>query len=358
MRIEVVRPGDLSTADQQAWAALQMGRFELESPFLSPAWARAVERAEGPGEVRVAVLRDEQGAAGFFPVRAGALTALPPGAPLCDHQAVIARPGLEVDPRELLRALGVQRYDFSHLAADDTTFGACAQGVQDSYVVDVSEGWDAFERGRREAGTEIVKDMARKRRKVEREVAPVTFEAMSRSRTHFDTLLAWKREQYKRTRQTDILAWDWVERLLNELFESHDPDFGGALFTVHIGDELAAAQFNLRGRDEVHSWIIGHSETFERFSPGLIMFHDMLRWMADSPFRKLELGPVPYRFKDRLANRIRPIAYGFAGRPSPVTLVRAAQYGLRKRMERMPLGRVSHWPGKAMRRLDLLRGLG
>ena len=135
--------------------------------------------------------------------------------------------------------------------------------------------------------------------------------------------------------------------------------FGGALMTMHIGDRLAAAQFNVRGRHELHSWFIGHDEAFERYSPGLVLFNEILRWMAaESPLKRLELGPVAYRFKDRLANAPHPIAHGYAGLDSPVTLLRAAEYGLRKAAEHLPLGRASHWPAKAMRRLDLWRGLG
>lgn len=306
----------------------------------------------------MAVLRDGDAPRGFFAARCGGLTALPPGAPLCDHQALVALPGVTVDPVALLRALGVHRYDFSHMAAADPAFGRCAQGIQDSYVVDLAEGWAAYEQGRRDVGTDILKDMARKRRKLEREVGPVTLTAMSRSRADFDTLMAWKSAHFRRTRQTDVGASAWVRRLLDDLFDSRDPDFGGALFTLHAGDRLAAAQFNLHGPSELHSWFIGHDEAFDRYSPGLVLFHDMLEWMAGSPLRRLELGPVSYRFKDRLANRTRPIAYGYAGRASPVTLVRAAQYGVRRTVEQLPLGRVSAWPGKAMRRLDLWRGLG
>jgi hypothetical protein len=79
--------------------------------------------------------------------------------------------------------------------------------------------------------------------------------------------------------------------------------------------------------------------------------------MAESPWRALDLGPVAFGFKDRISNRRRCIAHGFAGLPSPVTAVRAAQYRVRKAAEKLPLGRVSAWPGKAMRRLDLIRAL-
>ena len=51
------------------------------------------------------------------------------------------------------------------------------------------------------------------------------------------------------------------------------------------------------------------------------------------------------------------MAHGFIGRPSPQTLVRSAEYGVRAAAENLPLGALSHLPGKAMRRMDLWRGL-
>lgn len=359
MRIEVVRPGELSSDDQAAWSRLQAASPALASPFLSPQWSRAVERAEGPDEVRVCMIEDRDGLKGVFPVRRGVLTAMPVGAPLNDRQAVIAAGPLDLAPGALLQALRVHRYDFSHMSADDPVFGASAQGVEDSYAIDVSAGWAAYEQGRREAGTDILKDTAKKARKIERDLGPITFTPLSRSRADFEKVLGWKRAQYFRTRQTDILAAGWVTRLLDELFESRDPDFGGAFSTIHIGDRLAAGQFNLRGRGELHSWFVAHDEAYDRGSPGLVLFVEMLRWMAaESAMKRLELGPVSYRFKDRLANTPHPVAHGYAGLDSPVTLIRAAQYGLRKTVEKLPLGKASHWPGKAMRRLDLWRGLG
>ena len=359
MRIEVVRPGELNGGDQKAWSALLAARPQMSSPFLTPAWARAVERAGGPDDVRVAMIEDREGLKGVFAARCGVLTALPVGAPLNDRQAVVCDGPLDLEPAALLVALGVHRYDFSHMYAADSVFGSRAQGVQQSYAVDVSGGWEAFEQGRRDAGTDILKDTAKKMRRIERDLGPVMFTALSRSRADFEKLIDWKRAAYFRTRQTDVLATEWVRRLLNELFESRDPDFGGALMTLHFGDKLAAAQFNVRGRDELHSWFIGHVEAFERCSPGLVLFHEMLRWMAaESPLKRLELGPIAYRFKDRLANAPHPVAHGYAGLDSPVTLLRAAEYGLRKAVERLPIGRASQWPGKAMRRLDLWRGLG
>lgn len=362
MKIDVVRARELTGRDRASWSRLQADLGpDYASPFLSPGWACAVDAAQARfgGETQVAVLRDEAGAAvGFLPVKRIGDTAMPAGAPLCDYQGLVAQAGIEVDPREILKVLGVARFDFCHMLKADPTFGARGQGGDLSYVVDLAAGWDAYEQGRREAGTDILKDIAKKRRKIERELGPIEFKAFSRSKADFETLFAWKRAHLKRTRQTDVTAPPWARLLLENLFESRDPDFGGALFTLHIGDRLAAAHFHLRGGAQVHAWFIAHDEAFERHSPGLVMFGELLRWMAESPYRELDLGPVAYRFKDRLANRGREIVYGFVGRPSPATLVRAAEYGVRKVAEGLPLGRVSQWPGKAMRRLDTLRALG
>lgn len=362
MKIDVVRARELTGRDRARWSVLQasLGRT-YASPFLSPGWAQAVDAAQAPfgAETQVAILRDAAGLqTGFLPIKRVGDTAMPAGAPLCDYQGLVAQAGLEVDPREILKALGVARFDFSHMLAADPTFGRHGQGGDLSYVVGLEDGWDAYEQGRREAGTDILKDIAKKRRKIERELGPIEFKAFSRSKADFDTLFAWKRAQLKRTRQTDVMGPPWARLLMENLFESRDPDFGGALFTLHIGDRLAAAHFHLRGMAQVHAWFIAHDEAFERHSPGLVMFGELLRWMADSPYRELDLGPVAYRFKDRLANRGREIVHGFVGRPSSATLVRAAEYGVRKVAESLPLGRVSQWPGKAMRRLDTLRALG
>jgi CelD/BcsL family acetyltransferase involved in cellulose biosynthesis len=361
MRIEVARPSELSGEDRAAWTRYQVAAgFDHASPFLSADWALAAERAL-TGErspVKVAVVREGDAARGFFAARVGKFTAMPVGAPLCDHQGFVGQRGLVVHPHVLLEALGVQRYDFCHMTSTDLVFGPYVQGAVESYVVDLAEGWEAFEQGRRDAGTDILKDMAKKRRRIERDAGPITFTPQSRSRADFEQVLDWKRAQHRRSRQTDVLGSAWVRRLLNDLFEHENPDFGGLLSTLHIGDRLAAAQFNLRGAGQIHSWFIGHDSEFDRYSPGLVMFGDLVRWMADSPWRELTLGPVAYRFKDRLANRVRGVAYGVVGRPSAATLVRAAEYGLRRAAENLPLGRMSQWPGKAMRRLDLMRALG
>ncbi|CAN7585222.1 GNAT family N-acetyltransferase [Phenylobacterium sp. LjRoot164] len=357
MEIDIVRPQDLSPASLDRWAALQIGA--LDSPFLSPQWTRAVDHAQRGGRraIEVAVLKQDGREIGYFPARVGSVTAIPVGAPMCDYQGLVAEPGVQVDPKELVQALGVQRLDFTHMLEDQASFAAHARGRTLSHVVDVKDGYSAYEAERKAAGKSILKDSDKKRRKVEREVGEATFQAFSRSRTDFDRLLAWKSAQYRATGQTDIFQTEWTLALLRDLFESRDPDFGAVLFTLHFGDRLAAVHLHLRGRRTVHGWLIAHDPEFERYSPGILLFQDILRWMDDTPYSRLDLGAGDYRFKRELANDGLWVADGFVGVPSPAAFARRAAYGVRRAAEALPLGRASALPGKAMRRMDVWRGL-
>ena len=359
MDLEVVRPSALSPEDLARWSALQAGDAALDTPFLSPGWALAVERAQSEADVQAVVVRDQGEAKGFFTARVDRSTAMPVGAPMNDYQGLVAAPDLQLDPRELVDALGVSRLDFTHMMGEQSWFADHVRGQAASYLVEVPEGYAAYAEARRAAGSGVLKDIDKRRRKVEREAGPVTLAAHSRSTAAFERLIDWKRGQYRATGQTDIFETPWTLQLVCDLFEGRDPDFGGVLFTLHIGDQLAAAQFNLRGRSTIHAWIIAHDDAFERFSPGLMLFGEILRWMDDSPYRTLDLGAGDYRFKQQAlpTPSARSAMVSSAITPSPSSLFRSAQYGLRAAAERLPLGPVSVMPGKAMRRMDLWRGL-
>lgn len=361
MKIDVVRPWELTAFAVERWAALQSADPALETPFLSPHWPRAAARAQGPSGaergVRVAVIGGMQDPKGFLAARVGPFTAMPAGAPMCDYQGLVAEPGLEVDPGEIVQALGVGRLDFCHMLYGQPQFAPHARGVEPSHVIDISQGYAAYEAGRRAAGVSALKDIDKKRRKIEREIGPVTFTAFSRSRTDFDQLIAWKQRAWRETGQTDLFAAGWPLRLVRQLFGSRDPDFSGVMFTLHVGERLAAAQLDLRGGATIHSWIIGHDSAFDRYSPGMMLFQDILRWMDGAPYSRLDLGAGDYRFKRELANTQVQVSHGFVGGPTAAAMMRQAAYGLRRVAESLPLGPVSGLPGKAMRRLDVLRGL-
>jgi CelD/BcsL family acetyltransferase involved in cellulose biosynthesis len=89
----------------------------------------------------------------------------------------------------------------------------------------------------------------------------------------------------------------------------------------------------------------------------VILITEVVRWAAARGMAELDLGPGDYRFKQSLANRARPVAHGFVGRPSAASFMRGAAYRVRAMAEALPLGAYSALPGKAMRRLDVIRSL-
>jgi len=360
MPIDVIAPLDLSPGDVAAWSAIQAGRPDLRSPFLSPQWAQACARVDGPDRrsAVVAVMRDDDGAPqGFLPLRPTRFAALPLGAPMADYQAVVAPLGQPIRPRQFLEAAGIGRFDFQNLLSASPWFAPYVRGRGESQVIDLSEGYDAYAAQRRAEGHDILKDCAKKRRKLEREHGEVVFTALSASADHFEQLLAWKRAQYRLTRQTDIFDAGWPLELVRSIFARRDPDFGGALFTLEVGGELVAAHFALRFGGVMHCWFIAHNDAFARYSPGVVLIADMLQWAGSEGVDEFDLGPGDYRFKLQLANVKREVMHGFVGRASAATLVREAQYQVRAAAEALPLGKASALPGKAMRRIDLWRGL-
>jgi len=364
LKSELISPSQLSSSDIEAWTRFVGADLALDSPFLTPGWSQAVERAQRglPGVARrggprVAIFEGEDGARGFLPVRLRGATAMPIGAPMCDYQGLIATGPLLSDARQLLGALKVDRLDFSHILADQPAFARYLRGRDVSHGIHAPKGYAAYAADHA-ARSGILKDLNKRRRKAEREIGPVRFEAHSRSTTAFEALVGWKRALMRATGQTDIFEAGWPLRLMHELFTGRDPDFGAVLFTLTFGDQLVASHLHLRSRHTIHAWMIGHDHAFDRYSPGLVLFQDILRWMDDTPFSYLDFGGGDYRFKQQFANTRRETGHGFVGRLSAATLVRSAEYALRAAAESLDLGHLSSLPGKAMRRLDLLRGLG
>lgn len=358
MSIEIIAPEALTAEDIAAWEAIQASNPAFASPFLSPQWPLALASVDGPDAagLKIVIQREAGRPVAFLPLRRRRFTAMPAGAPMCDYQGVVSEGGAALDLRAVVKDLGVQRLDFTHAIEGQAAFAPHLKGGQESLLIDVSSGFDAYAAAQREH-SDILGDTAKKKRKVEREKGEAVFTARSTSKADFDRLIGWKREQYKKTGQTDIFAAGWPLELLEKLRTDDRPGFGGAFFTLHIGGELAAAHFALRGKDVLHAWFIAHDDAYGRYSPGVILMVEILKWQAENGYRLLDLGPGDYRFKHQLSNGKLPVGFGFIGRPSAAAFLRGAQYDVRRACESLPLGKMSALPGKAMRRLDVIRAL-
>lgn len=354
MRIEVKHPGELGPEEIALWRGHQNADPSLASPYLTPDWARVVGAVRK--DARVCVI---DGGRAFLGVqRQSRYAAMGLGAPISDYQGVVGAPGLRLDPRALCRALGVGRIDLSHVPAGQLILGARAAGSEGSWVADVSQGAGAYNEAMKERRGEFVRQTDKKLRKLGREEGLIKFTALSVDQGHFDSMIEWKNAQLERSGQPRIWETRWVRRVLDESFAARERAFSGAFFTLTVEGRLIAANYFLRSETVLHDWIMAHDPKFDAFSPGVQLARWAVGWAADKGLHEVDFGPGGYQYKRQLATGQRHLEWGAVSGASWSGAVRRAEFALRAGVERLPSKRLAALPGKAMRKLDLIRALG
>jgi CelD/BcsL family acetyltransferase involved in cellulose biosynthesis len=351
LRLETIHPKEIGDAEAALWRAHQAARPELGSPYLTPEWARIIGDARDDACVCVI-----EGGEGFLGVqRLSRFSAMGLGAPLADYQGLVGRRNIEIRAEKLCDALKVGRIDFTHVPAGQTLFAVA--GVEGSWIAETADGHAAYETGLKQRRSEFARQTEKKLRKLAREHGETEFSAGAFSRADFDTLVSWKNAQLKRSGQPEIWARPWVRQTLNACFEARMDTFGGELFTLRAGGRLVAAAFGLRSPRVLHLWLIAHDSAFDAFSPGVQLTRWLIGWAADRGLSEVDFGPGDYQYKRQLASTQRMLERGVASRLSLSGMVRSAEHALRAGIERLPQPKLAALPGKAMRRLDLMRAL-
>lgn len=358
MQVECVNPLELAAGDIAAWRRLLASQAELSSPYLTPDWAQFVARRRS--DAQVAIFRDADGRAlGFLPVqRPNAAAAMPVGGPVCDYQALIGPADATFDLSQAAHALGVGRIDLT-AGLRQTAVAPFLHTADVGHVARFPCGWDAYCKERHEAGSKVVSRGRKKLSKLKREhEEDVEIEAFSQDQFAFDSLILWKREQMLRTGVTDIFEHAWINQLVRDIFAAPaTASFGGAMFVLRVKKRPIAVLFCLQAGASLHAWFVAYDSRFSDYSPGHILFAEAIKAAAAAGFTEMDLGPGDYRFKESFANAERPIGAGFIGRPGFSAAFKAAQFQMRALVEALPVGRMRNWPAKAMRRLDIARGL-
>ncbi len=356
-KVVLVRPDELSTDDLAQWARWRNADADLVSPYYSPNWAKAVARVRD--DIRIAILFNQEGRKNaFLPLQRPSHSVLQPaGGPLCDYQGAIGASGQTLDINTLLKTTGASRYDYNNLLAKQAVFARHAREIHVSRVINLTQGHETYLQNRRDAGSSETKRARKRARKLARDIGPVRLQSSCRDTALFEQLVTWKCDQYKRTGQTDVFNRDWALSLVRNLFEAPGEDLGAHLFALYAGDTLAALNLCLRSGPVLHCWFIAHDPVLSHFSPGLVLFEEIIKHACQNGVSEIDLGAGDYRFKLNLANAARPLCGGFVGTHALSAQLRALEYNMRDVFETLPLGPVSAWPGKAMRRRDLNLGL-
>jgi len=349
----------MTDGDIGAWRSFLAADAELSSPYLTPDWAKLV--AMHRDDVRVVVYLDASGEPlGFLPVQRGSsYAAMPAGGPICDYQALVAKPGISLDLSAAPKGLAVGRIDLTAGLVNNAV-GPHLLTADAGHVVRFPEGYEAWCAKRLAAGTKTIVKTRKKLAKMTRDLGgEVSFEAFSTDSAAFETLLTWKREQMHRTGVRDIFDHAWIDGVVRGTFASpaSNKHFGGAMFVLRIKGLPAAVLFCLRAQKVLHAWYVAHDNQWASYSPGLIVFVEAIRAAADAGYSELDLGPGDYPFKESLATDSRAVGAGYIGGTGFSPVIKAAQFQVRAFVESLPVGRARQWPAKAMRRLDIARGL-
>jgi CelD/BcsL family acetyltransferase involved in cellulose biosynthesis len=345
------KPADLTAADWALWQDIQERSGIYESPYFHPEFARAVAAVRSDVEI-ARVVQGEQ-TVGFFPFQRGSLNlGKPLGGKLSDYHGPLVRQNVEFDPRALLGACRLGSWDFDHLITATPSLAPLATSRQVSPQIDLSEGFEAYLRRRREAGSDTIQRQGQKQRKLAREVGPLAFEFDSPGDDEAYALLRqWKSAQFARTGLADVFGFPWTLALLEKLRAHRGPEFSAPLAVLRAGGQVAATCLSLRSRGVLHSWFVAYNPELERYSPGLSLFIELAKAAQDQGVRKIDLGKGSERYKTSLATGGVELAEGSIVSPSLATWLRSGWRGARDWVNRSPLKKTVQLPARLVRPL-------
>jgi CelD/BcsL family acetyltransferase involved in cellulose biosynthesis len=323
MKISVISPTELGTAERARWQALQDSNPLLASPCFSHEFTLAAAAARR--DVRIAVLEENHRIVGFFPHQQRWGMGLPAGGRLSDHHGVIAAPGVRIDWSELLRRSRLSYWQFDHLTASQHP--GCEVQHATSPGLDLSGGFAAYQERRNQAST-VLSKLQRAGRKLARDLGPLRFEADCRDDAVFRHVLSMKSQQCRRTGALDFFSWDWTRTLVEQIRATDTEAFGGRVSALYAGQTLVAAHFGMRSRRVWHWWFPVYSHAYAPYSPGLLMLMNVAEFAAAQGHTLLDLGKGDEAYKSRFADCGAPLLEGVVARPTAVTLARQMRHSV------------------------------
>jgi CelD/BcsL family acetyltransferase involved in cellulose biosynthesis len=309
MRVSLIAPDELGPTEIAAWHAMQRATPTLANPFLSPEFTVAVGRFR-PG-ARVAVLSEGESIVGFFPFERKRLgMGVPIGGGLSHYQGLIHTPEAEWDPRELLRGCHLSAWRFDNLIVGQQPFRPYHAVTGPSPMMNLADGFDAYYAKLRAKAPRFCRELARKTRKLGREVGELRTVADSRNRDLLRTLIAWKSDQYRRTGSVNSFERPWVAGLLDALLATRSRLASGLLSALYAGDQPVAVQFGLRARNLMVGWYTAYDPRFARYSPGLILLQQMAEQLAACGIDEISMGKGAIKYTKTLKSHDVCVAEG------------------------------------------------
>ena len=348
MTVSVI-PGRELTPDLQAiWAGMQEGNPDLASPYFCSEYTLAV--ASVRDDVHIGIVEDGGVIAGFFPFQRDWKGAgRPVGGPLSDYHGIIGTRGCECDVQALLRECRLAVWDFDHLVASQEPFRPYHKRIAESPFMDLSQGYQAYASGRREAGSRQIRDIETLSRRLERDAGPLRFELNARDEAVLRSLMNWKSDQYLRSNLVDVFGFAWTRNLLKRICTTETIGFAGTLSALYAGQELVAVHMGMRSKDVWHYWFPSYDRKYARYSPGLILLLRMAQSAQSLGAKRIDLGKGDALYKSRLRSGGTALAEGSVEASSLVSFARRMRAGSERLLRGTTLFALARVPGRLVR---------
>jgi CelD/BcsL family acetyltransferase involved in cellulose biosynthesis len=308
MKITLIPGRELSDDLVRVWTGL-LANPDLASPYFHPEFTKAIAAVRR--DVEVAVLEADGKIAAFFPFQRGhGGVGRPVGGIISDYHGLICAQNFQFSPRELLTHSRLVAWQFDHLPTSQLSFAPFQLSAEPSPQINLSCGYAAYVQERRKAGSEQIKKIFNLIRRIEREIGPLTFVARTEDAASFKTVLDWKSDQYRRSKNPDLFASGWICQAVNRIFMTNTADWSGVLSVLYAGDSLVAGHFGMQSRQVWHYWFPSYSREAAKYSPGLILLLKMVEKASVSGVRIIDLGKGMSPYKERFMNSSSLLASG------------------------------------------------
>jgi len=347
-KIEILAANELSKSDWAFWRDCHLRNPALDSPYFHPQFVR--ELLDVGRRVCVAVVTTAGQAVALFPFEQTRTVGRPAGWPMCDFQSPIGMPSAEFDPEEFMRATGLQAYLFDHILVARQEFQPFFERVVPSPYMEVAGGLEGYKSRLTDRNKLVLRDTLRRTRKAVRELGPLRLEFFSTDEALLEQLIAWKREQYKRSGADDFLGRAEPRAYLSNLLKLRGPEFRGALSGLWAGEQLLAIHMGMIARGILHWWFPAYDRKLANYAPGRLMLTKLAEEAAAHGLLRIDLGKGDYSFKLDAMTGATMVAEGYietrplhrwlrSQRRASVTIVRAsAAYQIARTVKRRLLG--------------------
>jgi CelD/BcsL family acetyltransferase involved in cellulose biosynthesis len=207
----------------------------------------------------------------------------------------------------------------------------------ESPYLDLRGGFDRYRQERKERGSGLLEEMARKARKLEREVGPIRFEFHTRDEGVFARLLEWKAAQREQTKTFNVLNMGWARDLLKRIQATQTDDFAGMLSALYAGDQLAAVHLGMRSRSALHYWIPTYNPALGKYSPGSMILLETARAASEIGVTRLDMGAGDERYKNRFKSGFLMLGFGSVNCSLTSTLLSGIRYASHRCSRSSPL---------------------